>query len=104
MGGFTYISCVVVPLQIIAALAFGKDEDGGYEFTQDIVQDVVKLLLMRMMGAMTDPAVIRPVLYLCISGSYASEAVCLFVGSLLSPTMFIGAAVLCYSVLCCVVL
>ena len=76
MGGFTYISCVVVPLQIIAALAFGKDEDGGYEFTQDIVQDVVKLLLMRMMGAMmTDPAVIRPVLYLCISGSYASEAV-----------------------------
>ena len=74
MGGFTYISCVVVPLQIFAALAFGKDEDGGYEFTQDIVQDVVKLLLTGMITT-TNPAAVRPVLHLCISGPYASKAV-----------------------------
>ena len=76
MGGFTYICCVMVPLQTFSALAFGKDEDGGYEFTQDIVQDIVKALLTRMSMAVTiDPAFIRPVLCLCISGPYASEAV-----------------------------
>ena len=49
------------------ALAFGKDEGGGYEFTQELVGSVVQLQIMSYMR-FTYPTALRSVLHLCISG------------------------------------
>jgi hypothetical protein len=63
-------------LQILCALAFGKDEDGGgFGFTQELVDDAVTHLKSNMTGGLmpffaTLPAYfLRPLVHLCISGA-----------------------------------
>ncbi len=66
-----------IRLQIVCALAFGKEEDGGgFEFTQDLVADIVRCqhswLSKPIMVAFypTLPAYfLRPLVHLCISGT-----------------------------------
>ena len=54
--------------QQVTALAFGKDEGGGYEFTQELVGSVVQMQLVVLLQNATSPTALRSVLHLCISG------------------------------------
>ena len=68
----TLVSCA----QLVCATVFGKDEDGGgFEFSQELVDDIVQTQRDWLTGAMVPfyPTVssflLRPVVNLCISGA-----------------------------------
>ena len=72
---------------VIASLVFGKEEDGGFSFTQQMVDDVLASLRDMITGHMSPffaslPAHwFRPALHLCISGtplpSHPADTLCL---------------------------
>ena len=62
--------------QLVCATVFGKEEDGGgFEFTQELVDDILASAQDWLTGALVAffPTVssflLRPVVHLCISGA-----------------------------------
>lgn len=59
----------------LASLAFGKDEDGGFSFTHQMINDVLAQLGDTITGhirpffPVLPPHFVRPALHLCISGT-----------------------------------
>ena len=67
-------------MQALCALVFGKEEDfvrgGGFEFTQELVNDIVTFNRNFLTGLVMVPFIptlpayfLRPLVHLCISGA-----------------------------------
>jgi hypothetical protein len=73
----------------VCALAFGREEEGDFRFSQEMIEGVLTSLQTVFSDEMLlpfypnlAPTYLRPVLHLCISGTYSSDTHCIVVSDL----------------------